>query len=116
MGGHGLHPPGWTVLALVLVAYAHVILALAGAALALAIAVRILTADPTRMLVNQVISRRIRVARASRPNPTPAGDKTGGARCAPYSRRSGAPWSASLDSSTRAAGRDRPPVHPARRP
>ena len=44
MGGHGSHPLGWTVLALVVVAYAHVILELAGAGLALAIAARIMTA------------------------------------------------------------------------
>ena len=31
MGGHGSHPLGWTVLALVVVAYAHVILELAAA-------------------------------------------------------------------------------------
>lgn len=60
MGGHGSHPLGWTVLALVVVAYAHVILELAGAALALAIATRIMTAASTRILIDRVMSRRHR--------------------------------------------------------
>jgi hypothetical protein len=56
MGGHGSHPLGWTVLALVVVAYAHVILELAAAGLALAIAARIMTAAPWRVLVDKVTS------------------------------------------------------------
>ena len=62
MGGHGSHPLGWTVLALVVVAYAHVILELAVAGLALAIAARIMTAAPWRVLVDWVLSRRDRRA------------------------------------------------------
>jgi hypothetical protein len=57
MGGHGSHPLGWTVLALVIVAYAHVILELAAAGLAIAIAARIMTAAPWRVLVDRVLSR-----------------------------------------------------------
>jgi hypothetical protein len=57
MGGHGSHPLGWTVLALVVVAYAHVILELAAAGLALAIAMRIMTGTPWRPLVDRVLSR-----------------------------------------------------------
>ena len=57
MGGHGSHPLGWTVLALVVVAYAHVILELAAAGLALAIATRIMTGTPWRLLVDRVLSR-----------------------------------------------------------
>ena len=56
MGGHGSHPLGWTMLALVVVAYAHVILELAAAGLALAIAARIMTAAPWRALVDRVTS------------------------------------------------------------
>jgi hypothetical protein len=56
MGGHGSHPLGWTVLALVVVAYAHVILELAAAGLALAIAARIVTAAPWRALVDRLRS------------------------------------------------------------
>jgi hypothetical protein len=56
MGGHGSHPLGWTVLALVVVAYAHVILELAAAGLALAIAARLMTASPWRPLVDRVTS------------------------------------------------------------
>jgi hypothetical protein len=56
MGGHGSHPVGWTVLALVVVAYAHVILELAAAGLALAIAARIMTAAPWRVLVDRATS------------------------------------------------------------
>ena len=56
MGGHGSHPLGWTMLALVVVAYAHVILELTAAGLALAIAVRIMTAAPWRVLVDRVTS------------------------------------------------------------
>jgi hypothetical protein len=56
MGGHGSHPLGWTVLALVVVAYAHVILELAAAGLALAIAARVMTAAPWRVLVDRVMS------------------------------------------------------------
>jgi hypothetical protein len=56
MGGHGSHPLGWTVLALVVVAYAHVILELAAAGLALAIVARIMTASPWRVLVDRVTS------------------------------------------------------------
>jgi hypothetical protein len=56
MGGHGSHPLGWTVLALVVVAYAHVILELAAAGLALAIAARIMTAAPWRVLIDRVTS------------------------------------------------------------
>jgi hypothetical protein len=56
MGGHGSHPLGWTVLALVVVAYAHVILDLAAAGRALAIAARIMTAAPWRVLVEWVTS------------------------------------------------------------
>ena len=57
MGGHGSHPLGWTVLALVVVAYAHVILELAAAGLALAIATRVMTGTPWRPLVDRVLSR-----------------------------------------------------------
>jgi len=57
MGGHGSHPLGWTMLALVVVAYAHVILELAAAGLALAIAARVMTATPWRPLVDRVLSR-----------------------------------------------------------
>ena len=57
MGGHGSHPLGWTVLALVVVAYAHVILELAAAGLALAIATRIMTGTPWRPLVDRVLAR-----------------------------------------------------------
>jgi len=56
MGGHGSHPLGWTVLAVVVLAYAHVILELAAAGLALAIAARIMTAAPWRVLVDRVTS------------------------------------------------------------
>jgi hypothetical protein len=56
MGGHGSHPLGWTMLALVVVAYAHVILELAAAGLALAIAARIMTAAPWRVLIHRVTS------------------------------------------------------------
>jgi hypothetical protein len=54
MGGHGSHPLGWTVLALVVVAYAHVILEIAAAGLALAIATRVMTAAPWRVLVDRL--------------------------------------------------------------
>jgi hypothetical protein len=57
MGGHGSHPLGWTVLALVVVAYAHVILELAAAGLALAIATRVMTGTPWRVLVDRVLPR-----------------------------------------------------------
>jgi hypothetical protein len=57
MGGHGSHPLGWTVLALVVVAYAHVILELAVAGLALAIATRVVTGTPWRPLVDRVLCR-----------------------------------------------------------
>jgi hypothetical protein len=66
MGGHGSHPLGWTVLALVVVAYAHVILELAAAGLALAIAARIMTAAPWRVLVDRVTSNYGRRARRDR--------------------------------------------------
>ena len=56
MGGHGSHPLGWTVLALVVVAYAHVILELAAAGLAVAIATRVMTGTPWRALVDRVRS------------------------------------------------------------
>jgi hypothetical protein len=55
MGGHGSHPLGWTVLALVVVAYAHVILETAAAALALAIATRIMIGAPWKTLVSRVM-------------------------------------------------------------
>ena len=57
MGGHGSHPLGWTVLALVVVAYAHVILELAAAGLALVIAARVMTATQWRLVVDRVLSR-----------------------------------------------------------
>lgn len=60
MGGHGSHPLGWTVLALVLVAYVHVILELAAAGLALAIAARIMTAVPWSTFAERVMVRRVR--------------------------------------------------------
>ncbi len=63
MGGHGSHPLGWTVLALVVVAYAHVILELAAAGLALAIATRVMTATPWRPLVDRALSRHDRLGR-----------------------------------------------------
>ena len=63
MGGHGSHPLGWTVLALVVVAYAHAILELAAAGLALAIAARIMTGAPSRPLVARVMCRQDRRAR-----------------------------------------------------
>lgn len=63
MGGHGSHPLGWTVLALVVAAYAHVILELATAGLALAIATRVMTATPWRPLVDRVLSRHDRLGR-----------------------------------------------------
>ena len=63
MGGHGSHPLGWTVLALVVVAYAHVILELAAAGFALAIATRIMTGAPSRPLVDRVMCRQDRRAR-----------------------------------------------------
>jgi hypothetical protein len=56
-GGHGSHPLGWTVVALVVSAYAHVILELAATGLALAIAGRIMIAAPWRMLVAMVASQ-----------------------------------------------------------
>jgi hypothetical protein len=66
MGGHGSHPLGWTVLALVVVAYPHVILELAAAGLALAIAARIMTAAPWRVLVDRVTSSYGRQGRRNR--------------------------------------------------
>jgi hypothetical protein len=66
MGGHGSHPLGWTVLALVVVAYAHVILELAAAGLALAITARITTATPWQMLLDRMMSRHDPRARRSR--------------------------------------------------
>jgi len=57
MGGHGSHPLGWTMLALVVVAYAHVILELTAAVLALAIATRVMAGTPWRPLVDRVLSR-----------------------------------------------------------
>jgi len=67
MGGHGSHPLGWTMLALVVVAYAHVILELAAAGLALAIAARIMIAAPWRVLVDRVTSSYDRRGRRGRP-------------------------------------------------
>ena len=66
MGGHGSHPLGWTVLALVVVAYAHVILELAAAGLALAIAARVITGTPWRPLADRVLSRYDRRGRHGR--------------------------------------------------
>jgi hypothetical protein len=66
MGGHGSHPLGWTVLALVVVAYAHVILEIAAAAVALAIAARIMTGAPWQTLVGWVMSWPDRRARRRR--------------------------------------------------
>ena len=64
MGGHGSHPLGWTVLALVVVAYAHVILELAGGRAG----ARDRGADPDRrtpwrVLVDRVMSRHDRRGR-----------------------------------------------------
>jgi len=66
MGGHGSHPLGWTVLALVVVAYAHVILELAAAGLALAVATRVATGAPPRMLADRAMSRYDRRERRGR--------------------------------------------------
>jgi hypothetical protein len=83
MGGHGSHPLGWTVLALVVVAYAHVILELAASGLALAIAVRVMTAEPWRVLVDRVRSCYDRRGRRGR---DPVG-ATGSTSAAPASAR-----------------------------
>ena len=66
MGGHGSHPLGWTMLALVVVAYAHVILELAAAGLALAIATRVMTGTPWGPLVDRVSTRHRRRGRRGR--------------------------------------------------
>ena len=76
MGGHGTHPLGWTMLALVIVAYAHVILELAAAGLALAIATRIMTAAPWRVLVDRMTSTCGRRRRRDRDVVGPAGPKS----------------------------------------
>ncbi len=75
MRGHGSHPLGWTMLALVVVAYAHVILELAAAGLALAIAARIMTAAPWRVLVDRVTSSHDRRGRRGRDAVGPDGSR-----------------------------------------
>ena len=83
MGGHGSHPLGWTVLALVVVAYAHAIVELAAAGLALAIAARIMTDSPWRVLVDRMTSSYGRRRRRDRD----AGGSTGSQSAAVASGR-----------------------------
>jgi hypothetical protein len=66
MGGHGSHPLGWTVLALVVVAYAHVILELTAAALALAITAWILGGLGRHSLAGRLSRHQDRIGRRRR--------------------------------------------------
>jgi hypothetical protein len=87
IGGHGSHPLGWTVLALVVVAYAHVILEHATAGLALAIALGILGGPARAALVDRLAHCQGRLGRRGRDVVTGERSTSGSARGRQASQR-----------------------------